>query len=358
MKYEYWLANVKGLSAKKKMWLTIHAGSAEGLYYIEETKLKRWGCEEKDCQILLDSIRTWKLDEEYNKLLNKQISCITMRNAQYPERLKEIPSAPFALYVKGRLPSKEKKTVAIVGARECSPYGKKVAKEIATELASAGVQIVSGMARGVDGISQIAALEAGGDSFAILGNGVDICYPREHIDLYMKLQKNGGIISEQPIGMKPLPQFFPARNRIISGLSDVVLVIEAKEKSGSLITADMALEQGKDVYALPGPITSALSDGCNRLIQQGADILISPQDLLKDMGIMSDKETKNLKENKNLLETAEKLVYGCLCFHPKSLNTLLEETGYPIPKLLNILTQLELRGYIEEISKNYYVKVK
>ncbi len=356
--YEYWLANVEKLSCRKKRELRMHAGCAEALYYIEESQLKEWGCDEKECQTLLESIRTWKLDEEYQNLHKKQTILLTIDSPGYPERLRNIPSPPYALYVKGKLPEEHIKTVAIVGARECSPYGRQMAEIFAKTLAEAGVQIISGMARGVDAVSQRAALQAGGRSFGVLGNGVDICYPREHISLYTELQRSGGLISEQPLGMKPLPQFFPARNRIISGLSDVVLVIEAKEKSGSLITADMALEQGKDVYALPGPVTSHLSKGCHNLIRQGAGILTSPQELLEELSISATQNLLNSEENQNVLESTENLVYSCLRFHPESLHTLLNKTGLSIPELLHAIMQLELKGYIQEISKNYYTKVK
>ena len=249
-------------------------------------------------------------------------------------------------------------TVAIVGARECSPYGESMARRFAKSLASVGIQVVSGMARGVDSAGQSGALEGGGESFAILGCGVDICYPREAIGLYMDLQENGGVISEFPIGTKPLPQHFPARNRIISGLADAVLVIEAKEKSGSLITADMALEQGKDVYALPGPINSKLSRGCNLLIKQGADLLLSPEELLEEWGFSFSKNQQKKGLIKFPLESEENIVYSCLDFHPKNLEQLLGMTKYSVSELLDILVSLELKGVIKEVSKNYYAIVE
>ena len=163
-----------------------------------------------------------------------------------------------------------------MGARSCTPYGEKYALEYGKKLAECGIQVISGLARGVDGIGQRGALLGGGKTFAVLGSGVDVCYPKNHMGLYLDiLEQEGGILSELPPGTPPLPQHFPRRNRIISALSDIVLVMEARERSGSLITADLALEQGKDVYALPGPVNSSLSQGCNRLIFQGAGILLS-----------------------------------------------------------------------------------
>lgn len=357
MMYEYWFANLK-LSCKRKLEIRQVIKSAEELYYIEETALKCYVEDENERELILDSIRAWKLEEEFQKLEHKGVWFVTMQDSNYPERLRNIPTPPYALYVKGQLPRENVRSVAIVGARECSPYGETMAREFAKTLAGAGVQIISGMARGVDSAGQSGALEAGGVSFGVLGCGVDICYPREKIGLYMELQERGGVISEFALGTNPLPQYFPARNRIISGLSDTILVIEAKEKSGSLITADMALEQGKDVYALPGPVNSRLSMGCNRLIRQGAGILLTPEELLAELGICHQKEKENGGQIKLLLETTEDLVYSCLDLQPRNLDYLFNVTKIPVAELVDVLMRLQLRGIVKEISKNYYVRAK
>lgn len=283
---------------------------------------------------------------------------IGIDDRDYPVSLKEISSTPKKIYCIGELPKKELLSVAIVGARQCSQYGKSMARELGATLAACHVQIISGMARGIDAAAQKGALEGGGRTFAVLGSGVDVCYPKEHLSLYERIQNQGGILSEQPPGMQPLPQFFPARNRIISGLADVVVVIEAKKKSGSLITADLALEQGKDVYALPGPVNSNLSMGCNRLIKQGAGVIVSVEDFLEELHLSVSKKTGNVKENKFLLESEENLVYTCLDLYPKSIEQISDETGTSVSGLTGILMGLELKGYIQEISKNYYVKCK
>jgi len=358
VKYEYWFANILKLNCKRKLEIRQVIKTAEELYYIEETALKQYVEEEKERAVILDSIRTWKLEEEYKKLEQKQARFVTILSEEYPQRLRSIPSPPYALFIKGKLPGEEVRSVAIVGARECSPYGETMAREFAKTLATAGVQIISGMARGVDSAGQSGALEVGGSSFGVLGCGVDICYPREKIGLYMDLQERGGIISEIPLGTNPLPQYFPARNRIISGLADTILVMEAKEKSGSLITADTALEQGKDVYALPGPVNSRLSMGCNRLIRQGAGILLSPEELLVELGICQKEEKENDGQIKLLLETTEDLVYSCLGLQPQNLDYLFNVTNISMPELLDILMRLQLKGVVKEISKNYYVRAK
>ena len=358
MKYEYWFANIKGIGNKWKQVIRSQVASAEELYYIEETALKRIVKNEESRHKILQSVKEWKLEEEYQKLIRKQVELVTIFNSHYPERLKKISSPPYALYVKGELPVEDKLSAAIVGARKCSAYGEMMAKAFAEELARCDVQIISGVARGIDGIAQKAVLDAGGKTFGVLGCGVDICYPREHYHLYSEMQKNGGVISEQPLGMSPLAQFFPARNRIISGLSDIILVIEAKEQSGSLITADMALEQGKDIYALPGNVTSMLSKGCHNLIRQGAGILLSPQEFIEELGILQKGKGEKVIENKISLESAENIVYSCLDFQPQNPSYIFEHTGMEISKILDILVDLELRGYIREVSKNNFVKVK
>lgn len=358
MKYEYWFANIKEIGNKTKAQIRSKVKTAEELYNIEETALKNMEIPEETTHKILQGVKEWKLEEEYQKLIDRGVKFYTILDEEYPSGLKEITAPPYALYVKGKLPNEKKISVAMVGARECTTYGEIMARQYAETLADAGIQIISGMARGIDGISQKSALCVGGESYAVLGSGVDLCYPREHYALYTELQRKGGIISEQPLGTQPLPQFFPARNRIISGLSDVVIVIEAKEKSGSLITADMALEQGKDVYALPGASNSTLSRGCHNLIRQGAGILLSPKDLLEELGIFYKNKLEKNIENKILLESPEKLVYSCLDLYPKSLNQILEESKLTISGLMMILINLEQKGYIKETTKNYYVKVK
>lgn len=358
MKYEYWFANLTQLSCKRKLEIRQVIKSAKELYYIEETALKSYVDNEKERALILNSVRTWKVDEEYQKLEQKKVQFVTMLDEKYPKRLRNILSPPYALFIKGRLPREDRRSVAIVGARECTPYGKMMARDFAKILAKEGVQIISGMARGVDSAGQSGALEAGGVSFGVLGCGVDICYPREKIGLYMELQEKGGVLSEFPIGTNPLPQYFPARNRIISGLADTILVMEAREKSGSLITADIALEQGKDVYALPGPINSHLSRGCNCLIRQGAGVLLSPEELLIELGICQDNKKENDRQIKILLETTENLVYSCLGLQPQNLEYLFNMTKIPMSELLDVLMRLQLKGVVREISKNYYVRMK
>lgn len=239
-------------------------------------------------RILYEEMQHWRwevLREAYENLSAQGIRHCTYWDREYPERLKKLPDPPPGLFYIGRLPQEEKHMVAVIGARLCSEYGKYAARVYSMALARAGAGIVSGLAAGIDSIAQKAAVEAGGYSVGVLGNGVDICYPAENREIYDLLCEKGCVVSEYPPGTPPRQQNFPMRNRIISGLSDTVLVMEARERSGTLITADLALEQGKDIYALPGRVNDALSFGCNRLIWQGAGIAVTPALLVECLGL-------------------------------------------------------------------------
>lgn len=360
MMYEYWLAKVRPLSARKKRKLKDAYGSARAVYYIEEKDLHRLGILTKqEIRLLCRKTESEKqLEEEWKKLEMAGIQMIPYGAPEYPHRLTQIQDPPFALFVKGDLPPENQPAVAIVGARKCTPYGEQMALEYGEAMAGAGIAVISGMARGIDGAGQRGALNGGGRTYGVLGCGVDICYPREHIGLYTDIMKNGGILSERIPGEPPLPAYFPERNRIISGLADVVLVMEAKRKSGSLITADQALEQGRDVYALPGPADSPLSEGCHQLIRQGAGILLSPQDLLEELGMERICIMKKSDKNKKMLESPENMVYSCLGLFPKDVSYIIEETGLEPGRVMEALITLVLEGYAREISKNHYVRAE
>lgn len=282
-----------------------------------------------------------------------RIQYIRQKESGYPEKLRVLNRMPKGLYVLGRLPDGNRPAVAVVGARRSDSYGNETARTFARELAAEGVQIISGMAWGIDGMAHEGALEAGGDTFAVLGCGVDVCYPAGHKRLYERILEKGGVLSEQPPGMPPMAAHFPARNRIISGLSDLVLVVEAREKSGSLITADFALDQGKDVFAVPGRVSDGLSRGCLNLIRQGAGVADSPRTILEALGISPG---KNREPEKILLAKEENIVYSWIRLQPVSLDELVKKTGLPVQKVLQILVELELKGCIREIQKNDYIR--
>ncbi|HJB30370.1 MAG TPA: DNA-processing protein DprA [Candidatus Blautia faecavium] len=292
------------------------------------------------------------MEENYKE----EIICIDKSSAVYPRRLKECGDMPEKIYVKGRLPDDDKPSIAIVGARMCSSYGRMQSFRYGKVLSQAGVQVISGMAYGIDAEAHLGALEGEEPTYAVLGCGADICYPARNKRLYSRiLRKGGGMVSEYPPGTPVKSYHFPARNRIISALADVVLVMEAREKSGSLITAQYAIEQGKSVYALPGAVQEELSLGCHKLIYDGAGIAYAPEVLLDEWGIISERVKK--KEKRNLVLASDlNLVYSCLDLRPKNLDYFISETGFSPEKISNLLMELELLGLARETGRHYYVK--
>lgn len=357
MKYAYWLHNVPGLGNGKIQLLYEEASCAEEIYYLPQHLLRKvQGITGEDVKSIQKSQRKWDVDQKWFQLMEQGIGFVSKEQLEFPEKVRHIHNAPYALYYVGKLPDENRKTVAIVGARTRSAYGSQVASELAKTLAQKGIQVVSGLARGIDRDAHQGALDGGGDTYAVLGCGANVCYPSENKYLYHKMIENGGIISEYPPGTQPASGRFPARNRIIAGLSHCTVVVEAKEKSGSLITADFAMEQGRDVYAVPGRISDSLSQGCNRLIKQGAGALISIEDFLSDLEVLTEINYTQMDFRKNLLEKDESLVYSLTDFRPIGVATLVEKTGISISRLLEILEKLESLGLIKETFTNYYIR--
>ena len=296
------------------------------------------------------------MEKKIHKELTEDIRYIANSDQEFPEKLKELHDCPKGIYVRGKLPDPEKKSVAIVGARMCSAYGRATASYFARVLAANDVQIISGLALGIDGAAHEGALMAGGATFAVMAGAVDTCYPRAHIELYEQMRRTGGIISEEPCGCPPLPKLFPKRNRLISALSDMVLVVEAKKKSGSLITADFAAEQGRDIFAVPGRLEDSLSEGCNELIFQGAGIAISPERMLEIMGKNCEKSDNSKLFMQNVLARQENMVYSCLSLQPKTLEELCAAAKLPISSVTESVMLLQLQGLAKEIGRNRYVR--
>lgn len=289
------------------------------------------------------------LEKIQEDLAKTNINVLTIYDEDYPMLLKEIPNPPTLLYVRGSIPQSEL-TIAMVGSRHPSPYGKVIAEKLAEDLAGYNVTVVSGMARGIDSYAHRGALQKG-KTVGVLGCGVDVVYPRENATLMEEIIKHGAIVSEFPPGTNPEPGFFPARNRIISGLSKGVLVVEAAQKSGSLITADFALEQGRDVFAVPGPVTSKNSAGCHYLIKNGAKLTAVVQDILEEYGYMS---IINEAQNR-VLSAEEKALLKILSYEPIHFEILLSQMGLNIGALSKILLQLELKNEIKQLPGQYYV---
>lgn len=297
-----------------------------------------------------------KLESELEEMKEKGISFVTYFSGEYPKRLKNIYSPPLCLYYRGKLPDDETKMVAIVGSRAASERGLYHASKFARELSMNGVGVISGMALGIDSAAHIGCMEGGSRTFAVLGCGVDICYPKSNFEVYMRLMREGGILSEFAPKTEPIKTNFPQRNRIISGLSDGILVVEAREKSGSLITADLGLNQGKNIYAIPGEIDHPLNNGTNKLIQVGAKLVLSVKDILEDFDFQYKGSYEKVGREVEL-KGMEKLIYSILSVEPRHISSITEETGISGAELFGMLLNLEMKGYVKRVGFEYFVCV-
>lgn len=283
LKYWLWLAERPELNNQSRLALLRHFGSPEDIFFADREEL-----------LLAEDVppaqAVLALDHDLSAADRILADCerlgqriLTIQDAEYPRRLRSIYDPPLVLYVKGRMPAiDEEAAIAVVGTRNCTPYGIASAERLSQELAACGAVVVTGLAKGVDAAAARGALRAGGRVVGVTGNGLDVYYPRESRDLYDDVAAAGALVSEYPPGSEPERHHFPARNRIMSGLSVAALVVEAPERSGALITAGLALDQGRDVYAVPGPISAPASAGCNRLIRDGAGLAACGWDILRD----------------------------------------------------------------------------
>lgn len=290
-------------------------------------------------------------------LEEKGVGVITREHKHYPHLLLQITNIPCILYYCGRLSLLNETSLAVVGSRKATAYGLQQSLRICRELAANGLVITSGMARGIDASAHEGALAAKGGTIAVLGCGVDIIYPRENSKLYHRLKNDGLIISEFPTGTAPLPYYFPIRNRIISGISQALFVVEAQAKSGTLITCDYALEQGKDVFALPGPVTSPNSIGTLGLIQNGAKLVIHAGDILEDLGYsFGESLFSKQEENRKSISSLESKILDRIGWEPTQLDTLLTEFSSTATIYQDLLC-LELKGLIKQLPGKYYQRV-
>ena len=325
MNYAYWFANIPGLSNCAKISIHEKVGNAQDIYFLSEKQMENLQLLAKEIQAVRAAQKT-DMEEAYAKMCESGISFVSLEDASYPKRLRHIANPPYGLYVKGCLPQGE--TVAIVGARMCSEYGRTVARELGRMLAARGVGVVSGMARGIDAAGHQGALDVGGISCAVLGCGVDVCYPKSSRVLYEEILERGSVVSEYPPGTQPIPGYFP----------------------------DFALEQGRDVYAIPGRITDALSAGCNSLIRQGAGAVSDLESFIQELAPDPGAGGETCTFEKLLLEKEERLVYSCVDLRPKSMEELLEETDLSVPELAQILGILLKKGFVTEAFKNCYIR--
>lgn len=315
------------------------------------------GLEEKLAREIVLRKKTFDLDAEFQKLVDLGVEVLTVKDAGYPARLKEIYNPPFILYKKGDFSPRDDFALGIVGSRKLSAYGRQVALTLARDLTLSGLTIVSGLAQGIDSLAHRQALEAGGRTLAVIGSGIDerSIFPSLNRRLAEEIVKNGVLMSEYPPGTFALKHHFPARNRIISGLSLGVLVIEAAEKSGALITARHALEQNREVFAVPGPITSKTSAGPNQLIKLGAKPVSQVQDILEELNLQSIQQTLEAREILPDNEEERKIL-EVLEGEPVHVDKIIELTTLDTAKINSVLSIMELKGKIRNLGGMNYIK--
>ncbi|MCR4924498.1 MAG: DNA-processing protein DprA [Lachnospiraceae bacterium] len=365
--FDYWWACLRNSCFRPMTTLLENAGSSRRIFEMNKSDLIKFeGINSKTADIIIKSRDGYKPEKEYEKFQKSGIRFIPHYSGDYPKRLKNIKGHPFALFVKGKLPQDSVPSAALIGARNCSQYGRSVAADFGRDLAKAGVSVISGMAYGIDGISQMSCLDAKGKSYGVLGCGIDICYPPGNRILYERLEREGGLISEYPPKTPPKSNLFPVRNRIISALSDIVVVIEARSKSGTGITVDMALDQGKDIAIVPGRITDPLSEGCINFWKQGAfpvasaddilDILI-PDHIKTDDPLSPEKEKSPVSDRPDIgLSKTEAIIYSHIDLDPKNIEEICIESSLEISELIEALMGLLMKGLIKELGKDTYVK--
>ena len=359
--YAPWLAlgRVKGLGGVSFKKLAAYFGDPTRALLASTADLEHVEGINRDVVDGLMNFSDWiAVDEELRRTRDAGIEILPFNDPKYPERLRAIADPPPCLYVKGALRAEDEKAVAIVGSRSASDYGRRVARDLARGLASLGLTVVSGMARGIDGVAHESALQAGGRTIAVLGSGVERAYPPEHQGLYRRIIENGAVVSELPIGTRPMAFNFPARNRLISGLSLGVVVVEATEKSGSLITAALALEQDREVFAVPGEVGASRSRGAHRLIRQGAKLVENVDDIIEEIApqLVRRRDGGARSERALPANAADhtRKIYSLLQENSLHVDQVVERSGLPPAQVLEILLDLELQGYLRQAPGKVY----
>ncbi len=354
----YWVGFnlVKGIGSVRLRALLDTFGDAKTAWEAPAADLMAAGLSSRITGTLLKIRSSVDLDQVMAKLQAQGITVLTWEDEGYPRRLSEIDQPPPVLYVSGDLLPEDEWAVGIVGTRRVTAYGRQVAEELARSLANCGVTVVSGLARGVDALAHQAAISAGGRTIAVLGSGVDRIYPPEHKRLAENIRAHGAVISDYPPGTAPDAANFPPRNRIISGLSTAIVVVEAGESSGALITAQFAAEQCRDIYAVPGSIYAPQSKGTNALLKQGAIPLLSPQDLLESMNVAMLGEQRTARTSLPS-DPVEAKLFSLVGREPIHVDELRARAGLPIEQVSAALTMMELKGMVRQVGGMQYISV-
>lgn len=357
---KYWLAfnYISGIGPSKIQALLGHYGSLEDAWRATEDQLRSIGFDTRSIQTFVEARQTFDLDLYAQQVENSGATVLTWADTDYPELLREIPAAPPLIFVRGQFEPIDRWAVAVVGTRRLSAYGRQVTHELVSGLVRNGITIVSGLARGIDAVAHKTALEEGGRTIAVMASGIDKIYPPEHRDLaHQIINGRGVLVSDYPLGADPESTHFPARNRLISGLSLGVLVVEAGEKSGALITSRFALEQNREVFAVPGNINSPISIGTNRLIQQGGKLVLRVEDILEELNLRMIADQAEAKVI--LPETAEEAaLISQLSSQPTHIDDLGRLTGMPSSLISSTLTIMELKGMVQQVGGMNYVRLR
>lgn len=358
---KYWLglSLVQQMGAVRIHQLITHFGTAHDAWQASERDLIQVKLPSRALSSLIELRKNLDLDAELAKVTSLNAHIITWADSQYPENLRHIADAPPLLYVRGTLLPSDLLALSIVGTRRATRYGIDVANRMAYWLASQGVTIVSGMALGVDTAAHRGALQAKGRTIAILGSGIDIVYPKENTRLAQDVAENGALISEFPLGTPPSGKNFPRRNRIISGLSLGILIAEAPKNSGAIITAETALEQGRDVFAIPANIFNEMGAGCNRLIQEGAKLVMRASDILDELNVTYDNHvTKEMTETIAPAGDIEHQILSLLDSEPLHIDEIVRKTGLETSKVASTLAILELKGLAQTVGAMQYCRAR
>src|SRR5688572_7717093 len=348
---------IKGIGAVRMQALIQHFGDLEIAWKAAPAELAAAGMGLKVIERVIQARENVDLEKVWEKIEKQGIKILTWEDEAYPQRLKEIDQPPPVLYIRGEYLPDDLFAVAIVGTRRATPYGRQITEELAAFLAVNGMTVISGLARGVDAIAHQTALRAGGRTIGILGSGVDKIYPPEHRALADQMMQRGAIISDYAVGTPPDASNFPPRNRIISGLSLAVVVIEAAETSGALITAEFAAEQGREIFAVPGSILAPQSKGTNKLIQNGVLPLLTPDDLMQALDLTRMGEQKAAR-NMIPADATEARLMNVLSSEPLHVDEIRNQAGLPIEKISATLALMELKGMVRQVGGMNYVAVR
>lgn len=354
---QYWIAfhRIRGIGSTRLGVLIDRFGSAEAAWHAADRELRASALPADIVESILAERRAIDPARELDALARAGIRALVLADSDYPRLLRQISSPPPVLYVRGTLTEGDELAVALVGTRRATTYGADMARRFARDLAEAGVTVVSGLAAGIDTVAHRTAVDAGGRTLAVFGCGLDTIYPPRNRRLAEEIAASGALISEYPLGTTPLAQNFPVRNRIISGLSRAIVVVEAPERSGALITASFAADQGRDVYAVPGSALSAASAGCHNLIREGATLVTSAEQVLAQLDIARAKT--HVQTRVELPETdAERILYALVGAEPRHMDDLCYESGLPIHETSGAMLAMELKGLVRQAGAQYYVR--